>query len=324
MSETNGNRAEYTECFAAYVDLLGFGALVKRSKKDPEMTAILIKALNRIGLDTPCSIHERVRRDANGRILDHDTCGLQVRPFSDCVCLFLPTRTGGLPSLLSSVRYIHDRMLELGICIRGAMTIGSMYWDPSWCGDTRKAQNQPPEPLASDTGQDQPAEPIDQGNSSVLYQAGMTGFPITLGPALVEAYELERDVAVYPRVVASDKLQSWLSEHRDDSAFPLSPPNGGQLRDFFRTGDDAVPFLDLLHPGCRRDDTQRIVRTREADGRYVARWESGRHTHDDVIENTTSVAREALNECRCPEKIRVKYKWLQSYVNEVKREHRSS
>lgn len=326
MSDTNRrDGAGYTECFAAFIDLLGFRSLVKASEQNAETVATLVAALNRIGLETPSPTHLKARHSANGEIAGYDTWVVQVRPFSDCVCLFIPTEGGRLPWLLNSIRYIHDRMLELGGCIRGAVTIGGMYWERSWGSAMPTVQRQLRDWQFRVFGQEPPEEPAERTESDVLYEAGKAGFPITLGPALVEAYELERDVAIYPRVIASNKLRSWLNEHGNDSAFPLTLPTSGAkaqlpLSGFFRTGDDALPFLDLLHPDCARNDTERIVRTIEDDAAQVLRWERSGQTHKDVMANVDRVVQLALNQPDCPEKIRVKYEWLRSYAVRVRQE----
>ncbi len=320
MARQPEEQIRYTECFVAFIDLLGFKSLVKESEDDPAMIATLVSALNRIVVDTPQYTHTRARRDEHEELVGYDTCVLQTRPFSDCICLFAPTSAGRLSWLLSSIRYVHDRMLELGVCVRGAVTIGGMYWDPSWGADVPELQRKLRDQQFRTFGQQPPQEePNEQPDSNVLYEASTTGFPITLGPALVEAYELERDVAVYPRVIASDGLKQYLETEGSAPAFPLASPSPSKCKlpvnNFFRTHCDGCFFVDLLHPDIDRNDTERIVRTTGDDGSVTMRWERRGNTHAEVLANVHRLVESSLSRRDCPKKIRAKYEWLRSYAD---------
>ena len=315
MTQQQSKEAQYTECFVAFIDLLGFKDLVKKSETDPAMIATLAKALNRIALDTPQSTHAKVQRDQAGQPVGYKTCVLQVRPFSDCVCLFVPTAAERLPWLLRSVRYIHDRMLELGICIRGAITIGWMYWDDTW-GATPPALH---EKLCNQQFNGQsPSQTNSQNNQSdVLYQADAGGFPITFGPALVEAYTLEQEKARYPRVIASANLVQYLRKNGSAPAFPLTAPSsadsGIPVSEFFRRDSDDVRFLDLLHEKIERKDTERITQEVNADGTKTWRWEHRTTSWSDVVRLAKELADSKLEEL---ERVHEKYVWLKSYAAE--------
>jgi hypothetical protein len=57
------------------------------------------------------------------------------------------------------------------------------------------------------------------------------------GPAVVNGYLMERDIAVHPRIILDDKLMQQVSTMKSD----------GQLdSQYFTHGDDGIPFVDYL------------------------------------------------------------------------------
>ena len=73
---------------------------------------------------------------------------------------------------------------------------------------------------------------------------------IALGPGLIEAYNLESESAVFPRIVVSDTLSRYI-ERENCTAEPFGMTD--QLRAFIRRDDnDGVQFLDLLNRDVTR------------------------------------------------------------------------
>ena len=317
---TNGlnKKLDYRECFVAFIDILGFKEFVKESQNNPETVAILVNALNRIALDTPQSTHTKARRDDEGKFLGYDTSVLQVRPFSDCVCLFIPVAPKKLAWLLRSVRYIHDRMLELGVCIRGAITIGGMYWDDVWGAKSSEIQKELANQQFKMVGQVPPQTETAESSSDVLYEADAGGFPITLGPGLVNAYSLETSAAVYPRVIAGSSLTEYLQNNEAEKAFPLTGPSPEDsripLNTFFRQSEDGLLFLDLLHSNIDRQDTERIIRQSNSDGPPTWRWERKISSHSDIVTLAHDLATKQLSE-NLPDSVKAKYGWLKNYAS---------
>lgn len=323
MSDHVFGESHYTECFLAFVDALGFRTFVNKSEGQPEKIAVLVKALTRIGGGIPVSTHLKAQNDEESQ---YGTHVLQVRPFSDCVCLFVPVATNRLPYLLRSVRYIHDRMLELGVCIRGAITVGGMHWDRSWGSTVPELHRKLRDHLFLMFGQQPPRDESENSpDPSVLYETDVTSFPITLGPALVTAEKLEREYAHNPRVIASDEFAHWLEEHGSESAFPLAKSQH-PIKAFFRTlaNDDGRQFFDVLHPDIVRNDTERIVQTTEADGRTTIHWERSTRGCADVMADIDRLIEKTLSCAGCADDVRLKYEWLKSYVAEVRAEHSSA
>jgi hypothetical protein len=317
----NDPNCKYTECYVAFIDILGFAALVKQSENDPKLVRTLVRILNEAA-NPPRSEHtHREVRYENGGITAGEECvyRVQVSAFSDSVDLFIPVESQAFPWLLNSVRYIHDRILELGCTIRGAITIGDMYWDTSWSS----VEASKPAPKADITGD----------NTSVAYERGaIQDTPIVLGPAHIEAYRLESETAVYPRTIFSSKLMEHLDRrakekperetekiHSSVRAIPLcsmSPKNNDRtILDFIRSDVDGVPYLDFFHSDIVRSDTERIVREQLPHNRWRLRWDRDKVSYEDFMRNTKSTIESFLQMPSLP-KIRAKQLWLANYFNE--------
>jgi len=296
MTRETPQSAEYTECFVAFIDILGFSKLVDDSVDNTLLLATLTRALNAMA-ELPSGTKETRHRDAQGNMVER-RWQVQVRPFSDSVVIFMPQEAGSLSQVLFMVRYLHDRMLELGLPLRGAVTLGGMYWHEAWSRTAARAQRE---------------------NDDTLYERDRTqDLPITLGPGLIEAYELERDCAIYPRVLISRKLH----EHARTQCLQSVPLGSYHqpdraLADFFRRDADGLYFLDLLHQDINRNDTERIVPTEGANGTFTVRWERDGSTHGTVMANVQSLIARWLDGHDLPEKTRAKYEWLRSYANQI-------
>ena len=65
---------------------------------------------------------------------------------------------------------------------------------------------------------------------------------VVVGPALIQAYKLERDRAKYPRIVLDEgALQCWRDEFAGDPAHM-------DCIDLVKTGADGLPYLNLFDP----------------------------------------------------------------------------
>lgn len=282
----------YTECFVAFIDVLGFGDAVRRSVDEPELLKKLARATNFMA-DMPSGTKTSRRDNGDGTVTEREW-RVQTRAFSDTVVTFMPTETGSISQMLFMVRYLHDRMLELKLCMRGAVTIGGMYWNDAWSNGR------------SDQRRDQ---------SKIPYQRGGWEFPVTLGPGLIEAYRLESECAIYPRILISDSLHQYFTNKQIECTpfGPYQPPDR-LLTDFIRTDADGLRFLDLLHPEIMRNDTERIVRQPASDGKFSITWERDGGTHQRVMRNVHALIDEAVAHACHPEKIRAKYEWLRTYA----------
>lgn len=292
--------SNYTECFVAYLDILGFSRLVTDSAKNPEHLRALTRALNVVAA-LPSGTKESRHHDADGHWVERKW-NVQTRPFSDTMVIFMPTESDCASQMLFMVRYLHDRMLELELCVRGAVTIGGMYWNESWS---------------------QPAgehRPTSESQRDVLYDRNSgLDLPVTLGPGLIEAYELESQCAIYPRILISERVIQYAQKH-DSASFPLvqSFPKRA-LTTFFRRDADGFSFLDVLNAAITRSDTERIVKF-PTDRGFSIRWERDENSHERVLSAIEDLTRSKIEDSSCSAKIRAKYEWLNSYAETVRME----
>ena len=296
MTDRQTESIEYTECFVAFIDILGFKCIVKKSVDNPELLSKLTRAMNFMAEPRSGTKVSR-RRNAAGK-WEEKHWRIQTRAFSDNVAIFMPKETGSISQTLFVVRYLHDRMLELGLSIRGAVTIGGMYWNDAWSNLTEHKDHR-----------DDP--------DGVLYERGRSqDYPVTLGPGLIEAYTLENECAIYPRILISQSLYEHV-EGKGIACSPVGPynPPDRPLTDFFRTdADDRLHFFDVLHPDIIRSDTERIVHSKTDDGRFSIEWQRDDNTHAKVLEHVDKAIAEGVTK---PERVRSKYEWLKSYRESV-------
>ena len=270
------NTGKYQDCYVAFLDILGFRQLVERSTAD----VALLSQLS--GITTLAATPKSgVKQTSLG------PCLMQVRSFSDSIVVFtLVNHANGnacnsLAQLCFVVRYLHDRVLEMGACMRGGVTIGKMYWHPSW----------------SDTA----AKPR-RGSHGAL--------PITFGPGLNAAYDLESKHAVHPRVLIdasisnallSDELRAWSLA---DDAMSLS--------ECFRIDPtDGQVHLDLLNATIIRSTNETMHTSPHG---FTVTWESHfQSTHTSILQKAKKLADAGIEANAACEKVRAKYEWLRTY-----------
>lgn len=101
-------------------------------------------------------------------------------------------------------------------------------------------------------------------NSGVLIRAGvtvgeayvdLTGEGPVFGPAVVRAYEIESQEAIFPRIVVDDLAIELLREDQNLLS-ENNPPDEeiAQILDFLSTGEDGTLFIDYLKAGSSEFD----------------------------------------------------------------------
>ncbi len=278
----------FTECYVAFVDILGVRALVKRSQSEADLYQNIVSALVEA---KNLSVFRRDRRDIDtGNVA---SWALQVQAFSDCVVLFIPVESGMLSWLLASVRRLHDRMIGLGVCLRGAVTIGGMHWDSQWSAQSSV------EAHAEDA-------------------IGSESTPVAFGPGLVAAYELEDGCAVYPRFLIAGDLYDHIESLGlgRDGAFPLA--RDGRLLDFIRQDFDGLWHFDVLHRDINRRDVLSQVKETNEQGNAVVRNEFDETSYEDRLIELRRFITRNIETC-AKEPILAKYQWLARYFNEKSR-----
>lgn len=231
----------YRECYVGFLDILGFKSLLDRSSHDPDVVMQLAD------LTTATAGPGSGRKQTS-----LGPCLMQTRAFSDCIVLFTPAEPARgephhpnpLAQLVFLIRYLHDRVIDLGACLRGAVTQGPMYWHPAWS-----------DPM-------QHSAPGTRGS-----------LPLAFGLGLAEAYLLESKKAIYPRVAICGRLAQKIRECEID-AKPFGDDAGPDRLDaFFRDDGDGVVFLDLLHPCVTRDADEKLT-TKDGEFTVEYTWQS--------------------------------------------------
>lgn len=280
----------YTECYVAFLDLLGVHTLADRAGQDPAVYRALVDALVETKNTSTFSRDER-----NFQTTEIKAWRLQVQAFSDSVVLFIPAESTTLPWLLASIRRLWDRLIHLGVCVRGAVTIGGMHWDACW-SIAERGSPKLPDGSTGDT---------------------VSARPIAFGPGLIAAIELEHECAVYPRILIANALFDHVEKLEmkgQPGPFPLGASPAAKLSDFFRHDFDGLWHLDVLHPGVNRRDSIRQTEEADEQGSQILRNHFDETTREDWLLHVRSFIEESLAKYDC-EKLLAKYQWLARYYN---------
>ena len=249
---------EYTRCYVAFLDIMGFEKKVIKSQDDKVVLQVLIDAMN-ICASIPTG--GKKVTGAGGR---ERHIAVQSRFFSDSLVFFIEEKAEDLPHLLLVIRYMQDNLWAKGICLRGGIAVGGMYW----------AEN-------------------DQN--------------ITFGPELIDAYKLESELAIYPRVAVSEELYAHL---QGIDSYPFAQREGN-LDGYARTDADGVHFLDLLNEGVTRKQGERL---KKDDHHFSLSWDFGAPSRRaEVLKDVQETIKE--NSEHPLDRVRQKYAWLQSYLD---------
>lgn len=103
---------------------------------------------------------------------------------------------------------------------------------------------------------------------------------IILGPAMIKAYELESQIAIFPRIVISRELSEYIDKQGIE-AFPISI-NKNKLKEFIKEDEDRVLFFDILNPNITRKNGEGI---KQKGGSFSINWDnSAEDNYEDILE----------------------------------------
>ena len=105
----------YCERVVGFVDILGFADLVRRADREMELRDQVAEALGQV---------RRVSSPGEGET------DLRAQNFSDSLILSAADTPDGLWHLLLSIDALAWNLLQLGVLIRGGVTIGGMRHEP--------------------------------------------------------------------------------------------------------------------------------------------------------------------------------------------------
>ncbi|MFT4300374.1 MAG: hypothetical protein QM579_01340 [Desulfovibrio sp.] len=171
----------YENRFVAFIDILGFTALIGKIEENnnldnPSFKAI-ISALNFLSEESVESNgqHDLViyKSAESGSMIDIELGDPRINYISDCAIISTEGTFDGFKALCNKLTKFSTDLACDGIFLRGAITYGQVYHHG----------------------------------------------PILFGSAYMRAYKLEGEVAVYPRIIVDKSVFDALSDH--DEEFPL-------------------------------------------------------------------------------------------------------
>jgi len=133
----------YSERYVAFIDILGFREIIKRSETDSRLYETLVKTLSEIHAREP--------------IEGEETVDFQFQTFSDSIVISSASSKMGLAHLLRAICTLTLELMQESLLIRGGIAKGKLYHEKG----------------------------------------------VMFGPAVIEAYEIEKTIAKYPRVILS-------------------------------------------------------------------------------------------------------------------------
>jgi len=249
----------FTNCFVAFVDLLGFEQKVLRNTSSEEVLSILIDSLK------ICSSFPSGGKKVSNDGVSNRRISIQSRFFSDSVAFFMKDSANDLSHLFLILRYLQDRLWEKNICMRGAITLGEMYW-----------------PKSTEKG-------------------------ITIGNGLIDAYRMESDIAIYPRVIISDQLYEYIV--RENA--PSNPfADDGLLRGYLLRDEAGIYYIDFLSKHVKRYCGEKLISSK---GGFSIEWKESEPTnYDNIIDSIRHMI--SVEMVGAKNKVKVKYEWLRLYV----------
>ena len=122
---------------------------------------------------------------------------------------------------------------------------------------------------------------------------------IIFGPALIDAYKLETDFAIYPRIVIADKLVAELESWQNSTSNnPWSPVK--ECKNLLRRDFDGLYHLDWL----------------SEEGMKFMKYSIPAKERQQILEGFRSIISESL-ESNTDLKILIKLRWIARYFNKI-------
>ncbi len=137
---------------------------------------------------------------------------------------------------------------------------------------------------------------------------------IILGPAMIKAYKLESQIAIYPRIIISKSLLNYIN-NENISAWPIGN-RGKKLKQFIKKDKDGVYFFDILHPEVIRKKGEDV---KQINSNFSIDWNrSMEDNYKNILRQVEEIVEKGIK--NQDEKKKQKYEWLKSYLEESRRE----
>lgn len=106
----------YEDRYVAFIDILGFSELVRRSSSEADLLGRLVGVLSEIR-----NYKDSIYKDVNRHLV-----GLEISSFSDCIVVSAKCSDSGLGFVLGVVIRVYNELFHQGIFLRGAICKGRM------------------------------------------------------------------------------------------------------------------------------------------------------------------------------------------------------
>jgi len=110
--EEQMSRPVYEERFVAFVDILGFAALVENLDTNHQKHWVVVNALKNV---------------TKLKGFDDDVTGIRCETFSDSLIISANANADGLVHMVMSIHFLAQHLLKSGIMIRGALVLGNIH-----------------------------------------------------------------------------------------------------------------------------------------------------------------------------------------------------
>jgi hypothetical protein len=133
---------------------------------------------------------------------------------------------------------------------------------------------------------------------------------ILLGQGMIDAYKLESEIAIFPRIVVDEKLFEYINEKNIKS--DSFGDNEENLKELIKQDYDGMYFLDLLNKNILRKKGEKVSKSNST---FSIQWESDDESNYESIKSAVSkiisdnLSRNDMN-------IKQKYNWLKSYLEQ--------
>lgn len=265
------NAAKYEMKYVAYLDILGFSELIRKSITDTELHKKICNVLTSMYRAQP----DKYVINPEGKHIGipKNPDGICVYVFSDNILMTAPITLGGLNKLANEIWTLYGNLaFNCNSLVRGSIVKGLMYDDTQ----------------------------------------------IAYGPGLIDAYQKESNIAIYPRIILSDEVYkdyiqlletesmtdyatkeyhcfdevNWKLENISYSKYPIT------------VDWDGLAFLDVLscYPNCMKHDPQKKI------------WGFINYSDWLIIIRNIIINNLASNK---DEKIKMKYIWYRNYFNKT-------
>ncbi len=230
---------EYIPSFVAFIDILGYSDLVKKS--DDKKSIGIIKKISSAIKGVKDSIDSRWAWEKDKFV---------IKVFSDCMCISIPEKMNNFDAFFQLLAFVQANLLREDICIRGGVARGKFFSD-----------------------------------DNIIFSSG-----------LVAAYETEKTIAKFPRIVVPQYFWSYVVQNGQEEEIIW-------FKDTYiwKDYDDDQLFIDYLNfmPHNRKDDP-------DHKGKDLKK-------HKSFIEKCLDIYAERTD-------LYQKYEWMANYYNSWCRE----